>query len=659
MAQRFTETVNIQPQNLDTGSAQAILSVADRINSFSNQLGQVAAQKAVERGIASAADVQLERDEQGQTIAPEKKKEGFFGSVESKAHNRALQSAYLASINNDNRQQINELQAENPDNIMGFNDAASAYKDSVLQGVDPSVRQQVGADLDAKIVTARGSIYKNNIEKDRREANEARLANIESSANEAARLSREGDAEGSAIELTEGILTVQSLVESGDLTQTQANGMIRNMELKATTEGHMGRLLDTFDNKGIQASYDQLDDLSDSVPKGFTPDEWDGFVKEAQSELNGKLARQERLLKGKAEDIKKDIAFGDIERRIEGDDSIVMQPKYVDMYYQERVAPALDMLPLEQRQSVQAQYMDRTKVMPATIKGQIVNNANSMNPDLIKESALLVDRIDSIPGVVNDLPSHEQAYIQNAANLMQSMTGTEAMQVAMKATDPKDKPRIEAAEGAIRQAKKDEPDLYRDMSFKAFERSFFFSDPQITDTASAQMASEYGTVFENFVKAGMNEADAHTKASKMIQRNWGEDDSLGRKEVMKFPPNMYYSIDGDSEWVGEQLMADVTNPINGAVAGMNVSPGDVYLVANDETARTATTGKPSYMVNVMIDGMLHPAGQWHPDEQAEISKRKAENVKQALQRRSSSMQKNLQIDDETARALMATPLVGF
>ncbi len=111
--QRFKETVNINPVDTRTGAVQGLMSLADRLDNFKNLGSQIAQvgfqareQKLTARGTATGGAVPLERNAEGITTQPELKEKTWFGDIESGAHNRALQSAYLGSLNNDIRTNV-------------------------------------------------------------------------------------------------------------------------------------------------------------------------------------------------------------------------------------------------------------------------------------------------------------------------------------------------------------------------------------------------------------------------------------------------------------------------------------------------------------------------------------------------------------------------
>lgn len=626
---RFTETVNIgQAPVIQTDTS----ALTNRLDAFANSQIQQHAQKVAATSFAEG------RAALEEGVAPQFKEERFFGSVGSKAYNEGLRASYVSSIDRDNRQEIARIVAENPSDLSTFNDTVESYRKATLASVDPTARQVVSDSMDSLISANRIRVQTSEIEKNHRQSDIETSLHIETATSDALAFARNGDDISAGESALAAFATIDARVDAEFITGDEAAVQKREIEKGLIEEGLAGGLIRVFDDESPKAAYDALDDLSDKVPKGFSPDEWNSFIAKSQSELNRKLARQERNLKASAKEFKKELEFGFIEQRLAGDDSQIIDPKMADQYYIERVQPNLEGMSLEQKQASQAEYMDRLKVIPNTIKRQITNFANSNDPDLLQEGAMLIDRIDDIPGVVNQIPNTEQAYLQNVTNLLQNMEPSEAVDLARRSTDPKDTARIDVAKQVIKEMKKDEPGLFAEKSSDAFSSIFAF-DPLIDDVSGAQMAKEYGNMWENFVTAGMSPSDAFDKTDKMIKRNWGETEALGVKRVMKYPPEQYYAIENDTSWIKDQLLVDMQDQ----VAGIKVD--EFLLMSNKETARTASTGHPTYAVKGLIDGSFVNLGQWVPDKAAEIERLKAQNVREALEERKKKIQKRIEVDD--------------
>lgn len=620
---RFNETVDIRPVQ---GASYDQTSLINTLEAFSQQkISQGVQQVAVQQAAIGQASLQ-----EGE--APQFKEERFFGSVKSKSYNEGLRAAYVASIDRDNRLEISRIAKENESNLIKFNDEVENYRKSVLNNIDPTAKQLVQDSMDSLISANRIRVQVNEIE--RRHQENARQVDdqIQVAETDALGFARDGDAEAAAESALIAFAGVDAALRAGFIDESQAAVRKREIERGITEEHKLGGLMRTFDDEGEQAAYNELDVLSKNRPKGFDPEEWDRFIAGAQTELNRKSARLERdaVQSAKQAQIAKDYAA--IEARINGDDSQIINPKAADAYYQEKLLPLINGAPEETKDAVVAGFIDALKIVPDSMVQQITNAANSNNPDLLADAARLIDRIDETPGVVNKVPKDQQAYIMQVVDLMQNMDASEAVDLARRATDPKDKARIEAVESALNERVKDDPSVYLDDSRSAFGGMFF--DPDVNEVSKHKMAKEYRSMFEGFMRAGSTESQAKKKADKYIRRSWGKTKVLGREEVMKYPPEDYYSIGGDVSWIKPQLMADVREE----VFGVDLRAEDVFLMANDRTSRTASAGRPSYAVKVMIDGVFHAIeDNWMPDIQAELDKRKSENVEEAMNRRQQAL----------------------
>ena len=629
---RFTETVDIRRSPSIRFDSSSLTS---RLDAFSNQQAQIHSKKVAEtsfdRGVAS-----FKKGEK-----PEFKKERFFGNIGSTSYNKGLRAAYIASIDRDNRENISRIAAENSDDLSKFNDAVETYKKFTLVNIDPTARDIVAESMESLVSTNRIRVQNNEISRTHKESAQAIIGQVELASRDAMGFARDGDDIASAESALAAFASVDAAVDAGFITPESGIKQKRDIERGLVENKSKGEIFKTFNEQGVVAAYSKLNDLAGKRNKGFTPDEWDSFISGTQTDLNRMAARQEKEAAIQARNAKLEVDYSSIQARLNGDDSQIIDPKLADQFYQEKLAPEIQSLPLAQRQAVQAQYIDSLKVVPGSIVSQITNAANSNNPDLLMEAAQLIDRIDEIPGIVNKVPKDKQAYVQVVTDLMQNMSPAEAVDLARKATDPKDKARIDAARQSIKELKKDDPNIYFDRAESAFSKWYSFNDPDLDEVSGHQMAKEYGDIYESFRMAGSTESAAFKKADQFIKRSWGESSVLGRKTIMKYRPEDYYSINGDASWVKTQLMED----ISGEIAGHSVGIDNVFLMSNDLTARTASSGRPSYAVKVMIDGVFHNIGDWAPDLDREVEIRKKKSVSDALHEREKRISSPVDIDN--------------
>jgi hypothetical protein len=638
MAERFNETVNIRQVSSNVGGVEASLSLANRLDSFRQKRLQEAEQAAIQRGVESAGQTELKKtDINGQQVtqAPQKKEKSLIGSIEVAAHNKTLQAAYMASLDSDNRNAINQIYAENTDNLQAFNDAAEGYAAGVLGSVDPAARQAVTIDLQDRISSARNKVQIASVAK----AQEAAMAEIKANADEAGREAARHARNGDSIEAGEELLRFNASIDALNLPVDQANKRKR----EARVEMEENFIKNDFDKvvgeKGLDAAFDKLADMEGNVPKGWEPDEWERVVRSQQADLNRLLTQQEKKAREMVKVAVQAEEFNAIEKRIAGDNSQIINPKTLDKYYQQQIEPIVRDMSIEQRQATQAQLIDQTKIIPTTIKRQLTNAANSDDPILLEEAAKLIDRIDDVRGLVDQVPANERAYITRVTDLMQNLDPQEAVEIARRATDPTDKDRIELVNDELKGIK-NKRGFYIEKANDAFDvgvAGFFGFSPDIDEVSGAQMGKEYGAIYEAQRLAGSTDEQAEEIAKKKIQRTWGVSTVTGRENIIKYPPEDYYAVEGETDWIGDQLIKDVKKD----TAGLDIKREDIFLTPNDRTAREASVGEPSYMVRVLIDGSFVPFGQWKPSREEEEKRLSSMNVTEALNRRKESLSKRM------------------
>jgi len=312
MAERFNQQVNLQPIDTRSGAASALLSLADRLEGFKQQALQKAGEQAIERGVKKAGQTELQKKD-GITQVPSFKREGFFGSIEAQAHNKALKNAYIASLDNDNREAITRIATENPDNLINFNEQINSYRKAVIGSVDPSVRQLVQIDIDNKISSVRSKIQANEIQKQRNIAIAETERAAQSLLDESLVAARSGDMYSSAERLQDLFAIYDGQVESGIITVPEMQIKKRDAELKATRETIIGGVKQMMTDGNYNGAIEAIVKFREKVPKGFTISEHDEIIKSMTSEVNESLS-----LHNKMEDAeKKLVSKGQNEKSVE------------------------------------------------------------------------------------------------------------------------------------------------------------------------------------------------------------------------------------------------------------------------------------------------------------------------------------------------------
>lgn len=629
MVQRFDQTEQLQIGSTSTGASGGLMALSQRFDQLRQQAMQIAETEVVQ----TATREGMEAFKPGEK--PEfKDEEVFFGRTGAKAFNQGLRTQYLASLSNDIRKDLAAIQTENPNDVQAFTEQASAVRAALQQEVDPSVLPQVLSQFDQYATNSQITVAKNQFETKRQESISQTNEAINNIGADAARLARSGDMVAAQQSLQEVRTHLDNAVEAGFMTQAESNDSFKSLQREAIEQENKGKFDTLAETEGFEAAFEKLDEISSKVPKGWTPDQWDKYIVDQQSTLNRKLNRQVKEAKATKAEIEKQKNFADIESRVAGNERIVVDAKAADQYYQERVLPQIENMPPEQRQAVTAEYIDALKVVPSSVKNQTSSFIRSGNPELMAEASQMVDRLDETPGVADDIVSpNERAFAKITTDLMQNMEPQEAVRLAMQATDPKDKARIDAVNASLKEEIKDPVGWSQDKASSVYT-NFFGIGPEPNPMTLPQMGKEYNDAYRAYRQAGMDDTQAQDAAKGVIQRNWSEFNGT----VMKYSPWQYYTpADGDNEYIMDQLVSDVNTDNFSDIPRENI-----ILVSDDETARKASLGKPDYRVKVIQPSgelFTYPDGfRWAPDMQGELERRKAENATQALDRRKKHME---------------------
>ena len=277
--------------------------------------------------------------------------------------------------------------------------------------------------------------------------------------------------------------------------------------------------------------------------------------------------------------------------RIENDDpSVLVDPDAVNKVYRKDIA---DLTGAEK-----VQFASSVNQVPEQLENEITNSLYSGDIQQAADAADMISRLDDVQGMPEYFTAQDRAYAEQITDLMEVYPPEEAIRLARKNTDPRDKDRIESRKALIKEEFSQED--WEDGAESAIGPFFGSIDAMIMP----QVSKDYQTAFEaNFI-AGMSASKAEKAAKKELKKlytNWN-----GRP--MKYAPDKYYAVNGDSDWI----VSDLTKALKENIAG---SPDidDVYLISDDRTSREASQGKPSYLVRYKIkDGWDTLMGRYVP-----------------------------------------------
>jgi hypothetical protein len=428
-----------------------------------------------------------------------------------------------------------------------------------------------------------------------------------------------------AIQAGEGEAFIKSFIENPpeDLTPEQVdahaatmismNSRFKTLEAEATSEQSIA-LSREISNLKIQANTG----LGDPEQIHKRTEELFNTGDISESERTSILTK---LLNADAKRAQDAIDFAAVGKRLEGDDSVVVNNELQDKFYTEHYAKQFEGQPPEVVEALNVDYVDRMKRVPTALKDQLQTYAISGDAGLIREAANLIDKVDQTPGLVASVFNPErQAFVQTVLELSESLTGQEAVQLAQKLTDPNDKTRIEARDQYIKDEKLALD--YRDKAQSIFDGGWFGKATNLDDISGDQVSREYGQLFEAYYKSGMSEDKAEQEAAKRVQRNW----STWNGRVMKYAPDSFYTVAGKSDYIMDQLVKDVNDNLATEEA---ITKDQLVLISTEETARTATKGQPVYRIGIVRDGGFQHAELpgWMPDVDAEVKRVEAANKK--------------------------------
>lgn len=651
--------------NPAAGEAQATMALADTLQAFGDYGMKKYAEMRVDEATQEAQAVEP------RVQAPELRDKN---TLTGEAYNKVVMAGHAAAIKNDYTRRIKELELEHPDDPVSFQNKLEAYSTELLNGVSPEVRNAVALDIDQ---TSIAPMLRARQRHEERTVNESVAGIIESAdifSDELANAARDGDLQG--VQHNEAAIDeiVNTLEEMGrfDLARKYRNAIDERVD-KQIALGQAEKAIAS----GNGAAY--IQSFIDNPPADLTPEQVDSYsatmitmnnrhislekqqqaavsIETSRSISNLKIAAQnglgdpEQLMdqtekyfdaklisESERTSIMNDIisadikaaeqaeVYSDIAKRLEGDSSMVVDPTDQDDFWDEVLAPQIENMDPVAAEVATVNYVNRMKRVPKGLKAKLETYVMSNDIELMTEAVRIVDKVDQVPGLVDDVfPSHQKAFIKNAVALAQTMDPREAVNEARKLTDPANKARIEAKESEIKDMRKGMGALdYRSEVQKIFDP---WGPGGITlDTLHQdQIAKEYQFVFETYFKNGMSKSDAMDEAEKKVKRNWSE----WQGQAIKYSPDNYYSVAGSTDYVKDQLYSDAGKQF---MFEDMPKKKELVLISTERTARTASTGRPVYNVGVKRNGSLQiiEGFLWYPDMDKEIKRVERANKKLA------------------------------
>lgn len=672
--------------NTAGNSLRALAGLSDQVGGIAFQVG---AKKAQKRGTLAGAQ-SVQRDESGEVISPELKNDF---TIAGEAYNHAAILAHKAQISMDVREDLDRLQEEHKLDPEAFKQMAGKLRGGTIKNMPEELAVIVAQDIDSSVSSRFSTLQKQFFKRKEIEHHSAALDSIESLQDDILNATRTGESERQQELIINANTELDAWVESGVVSPDEARQVREDLSERMQEQTALSGIdavifnedltLDEQIAKGVEF----VDDLRKSELKDLSPEQKDSLLNVVSSKVRGLLSRRNAIdnerdlakekiisnlkiktnlveeqakngeivdLSELSEEVEELHSRGDIsgnERtsikthiakaqdeidrisladkriiaRLSGDNSILMNKKDVDFFYKRKIQDHVEGLPSGEKNAFMADFILATRSIPTQIKNNITSQILSGDPDQIKQAADLIDRIDNIPGLANKaVDANQRAFTNKVVELSQSMAPEQAINLSKELTDPRDKARAEANTQLIKTDKMESK--YSGIVENAFE-GFFGGDFLVNNVNKQTVEREYKELFESFFIAGDNAETAENKAIELLQTNWKESE-FG---FMKYRPEDYYSVSGDTDYMKKQLFSDISSGIGG-----DFNKKSLFLLSDDETARLASQGNPSYRVMALDNNgaLVKFPGRWRPNVQKQRDLQMKDNLEAVKSARS-------------------------
>lgn len=684
-----------------TGIDQTAGMAAKALAGLAGEAQGIAFGEAKKRAISEGRQAGLEAGQQAAETGEAPEMAGSF-RFRDQAYNEGAILSYRAQVQRDTKETLNKLSNEYELDPEGFRKNAEAFKKGITQGLPDEMRFVVDDDIESAITDRATRIDDNAFKHHKRQMiadNVEMVADLEDRILNAV---RSGDEEKASKYRAQRMALLERGVSNGLVDPVKRAEADERLLEQITVDREIGKLDRLFaddtlniDEK-IQRATVMLDEKKNDVYKDLSPTQRDSLNNalklklneqlKLEAELNAqeqkqiaqetvnlkldakhgrrppediqsdayKMFRDQQITESEYQGIidqvatvqkeKTDLAILDdkVSRRISGDESIYVSQKEADSHFERNVLPLVDSLDRESRIAILSNYSSTVGVVPTALSNRIKNNLRSEDADLIAESAEIIDNLDNIRGLESPVTPHDRAFAEQVVNLSQTMSPEQALTLAREQADPRNKELIESREAIIKDEEYEED--YRSNAIDALDTSLFgVGEPEgIDDINAAQLEKEYKTLFEAHFKAGMDKDQAEAKAKQLIAKNWGFSESSGR--MMKHPPESYYSVSGESDYIKDQLKDFVMNETSFGISTEGFERA--FLVGDEQTSKLASRSKPDYFVYVQgkdgqlnlitgrdpSDGKIKPI-RWAPDVEAERERQKKQNAEEVIKKR--------------------------
>ena len=653
MAERFDQQVQIVRQNLSSGAAQGLQSLAGEFQRF----GDIKLQEFKEEQAKTALRKGQEAFTQGKkpSFADENV---FIGRDNAIAFNKGLEHSYVSSLSNDIRAGLSQAETENQADTLGYTNAAGAFRSGVLKEVDPRVALKVQQSFDEQITLGMSRVSRNQFNKAREEQRAVSDQNIETLSDAAFTGARNLNMTEVRQAGQELLTAIDTGVAAGLYKPSEAAKLKQGIQAEATIQGKLGELEQLMQAEGIDAGSNFVRDMRDVDVEGLDEKAKKSMLTRMTARVSSANSERVQILNNRKADTlievnslilesqqpgadsdaliakgvemfeKEEMTGGELSRLfnsintgkaqrddLEADVSAVMirtsgfesqqvSQRGVDEYYRRYMETQAVNAPTPAiRNAEVAQFVEQSGMVPSQFQAQVLNNINTGDNTLVAESIDFIDRIDNIPGVdpFDKFSKEQRAFANSVLALSQNVLPEKAVEMARLNTDMSNAAMVAARDDQIKIWNRPGK---QNRDFKDYAKIVRAEGDFVANSINeANMAKEYRDTFESLYRLGSPEDAAAGTALRTLQTNWQEDGVTGR--TYKYPVSQYVN---DFEGAENDMLDSVKTAIGkkqftSATGLLDFVPkaSDIRLYSDDRTAREATARQPTYLAY-----LIHP-----------------------------------------------------
>lgn len=291
----------------------------------------------------------------------------------------------------------------------------------------------------------------------------------------------------------------------------------------------------------------------------------------------------------------------------------------VNSAYKDTYAPRYAQMNPQDAMLAKAHFVGTTNKIPTLmaqeLKGALGGGSPERKIEAARQVQLIRDRSPFAAANSRDLSATTQAQADRILDMLEAGVSEDEVIQTLEKQDSQ----INQATSEIRRSQfKEEFDQGRavDVAVDAFDTFLPFDEPDVaveTGTeqrvlADMRIHAERYYLDNPDMKAAMKYAQDRIKRQYGVTRTGG-----GGRRLMKFAPETFYNVDGETKWIEQQMVRDVQTLVPG------IEAENIFLVPDRKTSREAAEGTPAYTLMIKNeDGTLQTLPQrWQPDVEAQ------------------------------------------